>query len=97
MITDAVGEKRLVRGLFTAISYDGGQTWPHIRLVTDDGPANKARTTDGQEFTLSRANAEPKGYLSVCQAENGLIHLISSWNHYTFNLKWVQTPPLAID
>jgi formylglycine-generating enzyme required for sulfatase activity len=97
MITDAAGEKRPARGLFTAISYDGGQTWPHIRLVTDDGPAHKARTTDGQEFTLSRANAEPKGYLSVCQAENGLIHLISSWNHYTFNLKWVQTPPPAID
>lgn len=30
------------------------------------------------------------GYLSVCQAENGLIHLISSINHNIFNLAWLE-------
>lgn len=90
-VTDASGTKIAVKGLFTAVSYDGGQTWPHVRLVTDDGPERKVRTTDGREFTMSRTNAEPRGYLSVCQGENGLIHLISSWNHYVFNLKWLQT------
>ena len=28
--------------------------------------------------------------------ENGVIHLISSWNHYAFNLKWLTTPPPAL-
>ena len=93
MVTDASGTKRAVKGLFAAVSYDGGQTWPHVRLVTDDGPERKVRTTDGREFTMSRTNAEPKGYLSVCQGEDGLIHLISSWNHYAINLKWLQAHP----
>jgi hypothetical protein len=93
MITDAAGKKRPAKGLYAAISYDDGRSWPHIRLVTDDGPARKARTTDSREFTLSKTSAEPRGYLSVCQARNGLIHLISSWNHYSFNLQWLQTPP----
>ena len=44
-------------------------------------------------FTMGRSSAERKGYLSVCQGRNGLIHLISSWNHYAFNLKWLETPP----
>jgi hypothetical protein len=97
IITDASGKKKLVQGLFAAVSFDGGQTWPHVRLVTDDGPKHRVKTTDGREFTMSRTNAEPRGYLSVCQGQNGLIHLISSWNHYAFNLKWLVTAQPAID
>lgn len=97
MVRDASGRRQAVRGLFAAVSYDGGETWPHIRLVTDDGPERKVKTTDGGEFTISRTSAEPKGYLSVCQGKNGVIHLISSWNHYAFNLKWLQTPAPSID
>ncbi len=48
---------------------------------------------DGRTFTMSKPSAEPKGYLSVCQGRNGIIHLIGSWNHYAFNLKWLETPP----
>jgi len=28
----------------------------------------------------------------VCQAPNGLIHLITSYSHYAFNLKWLKMP-----
>jgi len=97
MVGDAAGGKRPVRGLFGAVSYDGGETWPHLRLITDDGPGREVKTTDGREFTMNLTHAEPRGYLSVCQGENGLIQLISSWNHYTFNLKWLQTRPPGID
>ncbi len=89
-ITDRSGTPRAVEGLFVAISYDDGKTWPKMRLVTDDGPARMVRTTDGQPFEMSRYSAEPRGYLSVCQGTNGVIHLISSINHYAFNLKWVE-------
>ncbi|HUW19303.1 MAG TPA: SUMF1/EgtB/PvdO family nonheme iron enzyme [Sedimentisphaerales bacterium] len=93
MVTDASGKKREIKGFFGAVSYDEGVTWPVIRLITDDGPERQVKTTDGKPFAMSNSSAEPKGYFSVCQARNGIIHLISSWNHYAFNLKWLQTPP----
>jgi len=95
MITDASGKKRTVEGLFGAISYDEGKTWPVKRLITDDGPGRICKSTDGREFTLSFKNAERKGYLAGTQSPDGVIHLISSWNHYAFNLKWLETLPPA--
>ena len=32
--------------------------------------------------------------MRVRDEQNGLIHLITSKNHYAFNLKWLETPPL---
>ncbi|MDP2896827.1 MAG: SUMF1/EgtB/PvdO family nonheme iron enzyme [bacterium] len=96
MVTDVSGKQRRVKGLFAAVSYDGGKTWPKVRLVSDDGPPREVATTDGKaKFIMSASSAEPRGYLSVCQGRNGVIHLISSWNHYAFNLKWIETPPPA--
>ncbi len=42
---------------------------------------------------MSATSAEPRGYLSICQAANGVIHLISSKQHYAFNLAWLNTRP----
>jgi len=95
--TDASGRLREGRGLFAALSYDDGRNWAKVRLVTDDGPAREVKTTNGRStFKLSPESAEPKGYLSVCQARNGVIHLLSSWNHYAFNLKWIEAAPPAV-
>lgn len=80
-------------GLYAAVSFDEGVTWPMRRLVTDDGPARQVPGIDGHLFTMSRTQAEPKGYLSVCQGLDGVIHLISSRQHYAFNLAWLKTPP----
>lgn len=97
MLTDASGHKRRVSGLFGALSFDQGQSWPVRRLITDDGPRRKL---DGGawtgEFVMSYKSAEPKGYLSVCQTADGVINLISSAQHYAFNLKWLKTPPPAV-
>jgi hypothetical protein len=93
LITDASGQSRPVSGLFGAVSFDEGETWPIRRLITDDGPGRPVETTDGDLFTLSGSSAEPWGYLSVCQAADGVIHLISSRQHYAFNLAWLTTPP----
>ncbi len=91
IITDKSGTKREVRGLYTAVSDDEGQTWS-VKLVTDDGPGKPGMTTNGGYFAFSQRNSEYRGYMSVCQAPNGLIHLITSFSHYTFNLKWLKTP-----
>jgi hypothetical protein len=92
-VTNASGGTRLVSGLYAALSYDNGVTWPYMRLVSDDGPGRTVETTDGGTFTLSISNAEPGGYLTSTQARNGVIHLISSRQHYEFNLKWLATRP----
>lgn len=95
-VADDSGKQRLVTGLFGAISYDEGVTWPKIRLISDDGPGREVEAMDGHIFNLSASNSEPNGYLSVCQGLDGVIHLISSQQHYTFNLKWIETPPPAV-
>ena len=45
---------------------------------------------------MSGRNAEYRGYLASCQSADGLIRLISSRQHYCFNLKWLMTPPAPV-
>jgi hypothetical protein len=91
---DAAGNEQIGSGLFAALSLDDGKNWEIKRLVTDDGPPHGM---DGggntREFTMSALSAEPRGYLSICQTADGVIHLISSKQHYAFNLAWLQTSP----
>lgn len=77
-------------GLFMALSYDEGETWPVQKLVTD----GNTRTIDGGawtgKFTMDATHAEPKGYLACTQSPDGTIHLLSSRVHYRFNLPWIE-------
>ncbi|MDR3401191.1 MAG: SUMF1/EgtB/PvdO family nonheme iron enzyme [Chthoniobacter sp.] len=82
-------------GLFAAVSFDEGKTWPVQRLITPGGPERTVSGVDKNEFTLSDTMAEPSGYLSVCQTRDDLIQLISSKNHYVFNLAWLKDLPPA--
>jgi formylglycine-generating enzyme required for sulfatase activity len=93
MITDATGLERPVSGLFAALSFDEGETWPTRRLISDDTPSRQFATTDRMIFTMSRSSAESFGYLAITQTPDGIIHLISSKNHYMFNLAWLRAPP----
>ncbi|MHC4708737.1 MAG: exo-alpha-sialidase [Planctomycetota bacterium] len=95
MIADASGSQRPVTGLFAAVSTDEAKTWQYQRLVSDDAPPRDIQTMDGHPVTMDAHNSELVGYLSVCQTVDGLIHLLSSRNHYTFNLKWLTTRPPA--
>ena len=96
MITDASGKERAVAGIYAALSFDEGETWPTRRLISDDGPAREMETTDRRVFTMSASSAENFGYLAIVQGANGVIHLISSKNHYSFNLAWAKTPAPAL-
>ncbi len=82
-------------GLFAALSYDEGQTWPVRRLVTPGGAERAVPGVDKHEFILGDLLAEPSGYLYVCQTRDDQIQLISSKNHYVFNLAWLKTLPAA--
>lgn len=92
-IVDESGNERLVTGMFSALSYDDGDTWSHIRLITDDGPDREIETMDGRPFIMGLNSAEPGGYLAMCQGKNGIIHLISSKQHYRFNYAWLRESP----
>jgi len=97
MITDASGARRSVSGLFAAVSFDEGETWPIRRLISDDAPPREMIGMDGHPFTMGPGSAEPRGYLASCQGRDGTIHLISSYLHYAFNLAWLQAPPPAVE
>jgi formylglycine-generating enzyme required for sulfatase activity len=96
-ITDVSGNRRDMSGLFGALSFDEGQTWPIRRLITDDGPGRELNGGAWTgEFVMGRSSAEPKGYMSVCQTPDGVINLISSALHYQFNIAWLKTPMPAL-
>lgn len=84
------GEKLRVYGLFAALSYDEGKTWPVKRLIANP----KTTELDGGawtgEFTMDATHAEPKGYLAATQTPDGAIHLISSALYYRFNRAWLE-------
>jgi hypothetical protein len=85
---DANGEAYLGYGLFAALSYDEGATWPIRRLLT---PGKGAYGSQGhtRSFIADATHAEPRGYLAATQTPDGVIHLISSGLHYRFNLAWL--------
>jgi len=73
-------------GLFAAVSYDEGRTWPDRRLIV--GP--------DENMTNSRGvPPNTNGYLAITQTRDGLIQLINSQKHYRFNLAWLQALPAA--
>ena len=80
-------------GLFAALSFDDGKTWPQRRLVTTGGPARTLPSIDRSEFTMSDTMAEACGYLAALQSRDGNIQLISSKQHYVFNLAWLKIFP----
>jgi formylglycine-generating enzyme required for sulfatase activity len=80
-------------GLFAAVSFDDGQTWPHRRLVTPGDPARELPSIDRATATFSTTMSERSGYLAAVQTRDGRIQLLSSKNHYTFNLAWLKALP----
>jgi sulfatase modifying factor 1 len=86
--TQADGRSKTGYGLFAAVSFDNGATWPVRRLVTPAEP-QQAQGTDGSKILLDATHGELGGYLASCQGRDGRIHLISSRNYYLFNLAWL--------
>ncbi len=77
-------------GLFAAVSFDDGKTWPVRKLITPGGPQHALPSIDRSMFDLSSTMAESGGYLAATQTRDGNVQLISSKNHYVFNLAWLK-------
>jgi hypothetical protein len=80
-------------GMFAAVSFDDGETWPVRRLITPGGKKRSLPTIDRGRFDLGETTAEHVGYLAACQTRDHRIHLITSKNHYVFNLAWLRELP----
>jgi hypothetical protein len=93
VMMDADGNEHTVHGMFAALSYDEGKTWPKKKLVT---PGGQEQEWFGhgwtKHFTTNNKTAEPLGYLASVQGPDGRIHLVSSGLHYEFNLQWLEEP-----
>jgi hypothetical protein len=80
-------------GMYAALSFDEGKSWPVKKLLTD----GKERFLDGGAWTgyfeMNATNAEPRGYLAMIQTPDNLINLVSSKNYYRFNLAWLLDNP----
>lgn len=86
---DKDGNEYTGYGMYAALSFDEGKTWPVKKLLTD----GKSRFMDGGAWTgffdMDSTHAEPRGYLAATQSPDQVIHLLSSRNHYRFNLSWL--------
>lgn len=90
--TDSTGKTYKGYGLYAALSYDEGKTWPIKRVLTD----GKEELLNGgawtQYFLKDETHAEPRGYMAATQSPDKLIHLVSSRLYYCFNLAWLEHP-----
>lgn len=79
-------------GMYAALSYDEGKTWPVRKLLT----TGQELFLDGGAWTgsfiMDATHAEPRGYLAGTQSPDGTIHIVSSRLHYRFNLAWLNYP-----
>jgi len=82
------GKKTIGYGLYVALSYDEGKTWPVRKLITPGTGEYDGGAWTGT-FKTDANHAEPRGYLSASQSPDNVIHLISSKLHYRFNLAWL--------
>jgi hypothetical protein len=95
LVFKSVGGDYTGYGLYAAVSYDEGKTWPDRRLVTPGGKEWATATGTHVRFQVSDTLAEPTGYLAITQSRDGRIQLVTSQNHYVFSLAWIKTPPPA--
>lgn len=87
--TDQQGESFTGYGMYAAVSFDDGKTWPVQKLLTPgEGEFDGGGWT--KQFTATPTRAEHGGYLAITQSPDGVIHLISSRLHYRFNLAWLK-------
>jgi hypothetical protein len=93
------GGTRRVYGMFAALSFDDGDTWPIQKPVTPVRAGGHTWEQDGggprSTFPMDETHAEPMGYLAATQTPDGMIHLVSSALYYRFNLAWLRQPVSA--
>ena len=91
-ICDIAGKERRVYGMFAVVSFDEGKSWPVKKLITAGNIEAKRYGGPWGEwsFAMDATHSEHYGYLTATQSPDGVIHLLSSTQHYQFNLAWLK-------
>ncbi len=93
VVKDAAGEDRKVYGMFGAVSFDEGKSWPVKKLITTGGRPRRIKCYGYiEECTMDDTHAELGGIVEMTQTPDRTIHLISCGLHYRFNLPWLLEP-----
>lgn len=77
IFVDKNGKEFTGHGMFAALSYDDGNTWPVRKLITPCKGEYDGGAWTGK-FTATPYQAEHGGYLAATQSPDGIIHLVSS-------------------
>ena len=91
-VRDIAGKERRAYGMFAAVSLDEGKSWPIKKLITADNTEPKEYGGPWGEwsFVMDATHSEHYGYLAANQSPDGVVHLLSSTQHYQFNLAWLK-------
>jgi formylglycine-generating enzyme len=87
---DTMGNLTLVSGLYAALSFDEGKSWPskYRRIISDD--SGDMEIAPWQRKTkLTQTAGQPEGYMSVTQTPDGKIFLTDGKIVYSYNLAWL--------
>jgi hypothetical protein len=81
---NAAGQTENGSGMFAALSFDEGKTWPKRKLIPN--------------WHMKPWKSRYSGYLSCVQTPDDIIHLVNSNFYYRFNLQWLNEPmPKRVD
>jgi sulfatase modifying factor 1 len=85
---DQEGRGLIGHGMYAALSFDEGKSWPLRKLLTPGRGSFNGGSLAGS-FTTAANRAEHAGYIDATQSPDGVIHLISSGLYYRFNYPWL--------
>lgn len=91
---DGEGVLNTVKGLYAALSFDEGKTWPvAFRRVISDLEGNEELEFEAAPWqrthTLTRSEGQEDGYMTATQTPDGMIYLSDGKIVYSFNLAWL--------
>jgi hypothetical protein len=91
---DAAGKINNIEGLFVALSFDEGKTWPtEYRRVVSDIKGSEIKEIEvapwQKKNKISKVKGIGIGYMSVTQSPDGMIYLSDGKLVYSFNLAWI--------
>ena len=91
MLASFENDQESRNGMFVSLSYDEGATWTEKVFIYNGVDAFMDGGGWTGFFNLDSMHSEPKGYMAATQSPDGIIHLISSKNHYRFNMAWIES------
>ena len=88
---DANGEPATIFGSFAALSWDEGETWPLVRVLSDvrSGEEIWHAAPWNERIVLDATHGQPKSYWDATQTPDGLVYLSDGRLVYSFNLAWI--------